>query len=107
MERSQSTSNFVVWHRKQGLILKIPIDQFSNHPIDVSLVFLGKFIDNRDFSVQHIQEWVDTWFTRGRITVTKEEKLCFFHCHEIKDKLDILGLYDTMNFRGALLILKS
>lgn len=67
---------------------------------------MGNFIDNREFLVRQIQEWVDTWNTRGHITITKEEKIFFFHCSELEDKSDILGLYDTMNFRGALLILK-
>lgn len=44
--------------------------------------------------------------TRGRIKVTKQANLYFFHCREIQHKSDILGLYDTMNFKGALLILK-
>ncbi|KMT08711.1 hypothetical protein BVRB_6g139840 [Beta vulgaris subsp. vulgaris] len=106
MEQSQSTSNFVVWHRKQGPLIKTPMDQFSNIPIDISLVVVGKFIDKREFSVRHIQSWVDSWITRGRIKVTKEGKLFFFHCHDMQDRFDILGLYDTMNFRGALLVLK-
>ena len=55
MEQSQSTSNFVVWHRKQGLILRAPIEQIRNHPIDVvSLVLVGKFIDQEEFLVRHI-----------------------------------------------------
>lgn len=107
MEQSQSTSNFVVWHRKQGPILKMPLDQYSNNSIDVSRFLVGKFRDQRDFSVRQIQEWVDTWVTRSRIMVSKEASLYFFHCREIQDKSDILGLYDTMNFKGALLILKS
>ena len=80
MEQSQSTSNFVVWHRKQGPVLKTPIEHFSNHPFDVSLVLVGKFIDQRDFPVRHVQVCVDSWFTRGRITVKKEGNLFFFHC---------------------------
>ncbi|KMT17159.1 hypothetical protein BVRB_2g040700 [Beta vulgaris subsp. vulgaris] len=106
MEQSQSTSNFVVWHRKQGPLIKAPMDQYSSNPIDISLIVVGKFIDNREFSVRHIQSWVDSWITRGRIKVTKEGKLFFFHCRDMQDRFDILGLYDTMNFRGALLILK-
>lgn len=106
MEQSQSTSSFVVGHQKQGPILRTPMEQFCNHPIDVSLVLVGKFIDQRDFLVRHIQEWVDSWLTRGRITVTKEGTLYFFHCREIEAKSDILGSYDTMNFRGAFLVLK-
>ena len=47
---------------------------------------------------------MDSWFTRGRITVKKEGNLFFFHCREIQDRSDILGLYDNMNFRGALII---
>ena len=107
MEQSQSTSNFVVWHRKQGHVLKTPIEHLSNHPFDVSLVLVGKFLDQREFPVRHVQVWVDSWFTRGRITVNKEGNLYFFHCREIQDRADILGLYDTMNFRGALLIIKA
>ncbi|KMT08661.1 hypothetical protein BVRB_6g139370 isoform B [Beta vulgaris subsp. vulgaris] len=106
MEHSQSTSNFVVWHRKQGPLIPAPLDQLANNAIDISLILVGKFIDKRDFSARHIQEWVDSWFTRGRIKVTKEEKLFFFHCRDMQDRMDILGLYDTMNFRGALLVLK-
>ncbi|KMT14848.1 hypothetical protein BVRB_3g065710 [Beta vulgaris subsp. vulgaris] len=107
MEHSQSTSNFVVWHRKQGPVLKTPIEHFNNHPIDVSLVLVGKFLDQREFPVRHVQDWVDLWYTRGRIIVKKEGKLFFFHCREAQDRSDILGLYDTMNFRGALLVLKA
>ncbi|KMT09758.1 hypothetical protein BVRB_6g127390 [Beta vulgaris subsp. vulgaris] len=106
MEHSQSTSNFVVWHRKQGPLIPAPLNQLSNNSIDNSLILVGKFIDKRDFSTHHIQQWVDSWFTRGRIKVTKEEKLFFFHCRDMQDRSDILGLYDTMNFKGALLVLK-
>nr|CCA66019.1 hypothetical protein [Beta vulgaris subsp. vulgaris] len=106
MEQSQSTSNFVVWHRKQGPLIKTPMDQFNNIPIDISLVVVGKFLDRREFSVRHIQSWVDSWVTRGRIKVTKEGDLFFFHSRDMQDRFDILGLYDTMNFNGALLVLK-
>ena len=106
MEQSQSTSNFVIWHRKQGPLIPAPLDQLSNNTLDVSLILVGKFIDKRDFSARHIQEWVDSWLTRGRIKVLKEENLFFFHCREMQDRSDILGLYDTMNFRGAMLVLK-
>lgn len=73
----------------------------------MSRVLVGKFLDKRKFPLRHIQAWVDTWFTRGRISVTKEGKLFFFQCRELQDKSDILGLYDTLKFRGALLVLKS
>ncbi|KMT08897.1 hypothetical protein BVRB_6g136170 [Beta vulgaris subsp. vulgaris] len=107
MEQSQSTSNFVVWHRKHGPMLKTPIEHFSARPQDVSMVLVGQFIDNRDFSVRQVQEWVDSWFTRDRISVKKENNLFFFYCREQQDRTDILGLYDTMNFKGAMLIIKA
>ncbi|KMT05663.1 hypothetical protein BVRB_7g167960 [Beta vulgaris subsp. vulgaris] len=107
MEQSQSTSNFVVWHRKQGPMLKTPLEHFSSRPQDVSMVLVGKFLDHRDFSIRQMQDWVDSWFTRDRISVKKENNLFFFHCRELQDRSDILGLYDTMNFKGAMLIIKA
>ena len=54
-EQSQSTSNFVVWHRKQGPMLKTPLEHFSDRPFDVSLVLVGKFLDQREFTIRQVQ----------------------------------------------------
>lgn len=104
---SQSTSNFVIWHRKQGPFFRTPPEDFANPFIDVSRIIVGEFLDDQDSLVGQIQSWVDSWSTRNHILVSKEDNLFFFYCREFEDKAYILGRHVTLNFQGALLILKE
>lgn len=93
MERthSHSTSNYVIWHRKQGPIIKTPVENFINPAMDVSLILVGRFIDCREFSLRHIQEWVDTRITKGRITdLLSPKKRSYFSFTLENSKIELI-----------------
>lgn len=49
---------------------------------------------------------MNSWISKDRIAVRKEGKYFLLFCQSLEDREDLLVLYDTMNFNGALLVLK-
>lgn len=44
---------------------------------------------------------------RGYVVVWKEEDLFFFVFQDGEDYIDFMGRYPTLNFQGALMVMKS
>lgn len=73
---------------------------------DFQRMVVGKFISDKDVEKSLIKAWVFTWSTRDVVEVWKEEDRFFFILKNVEDYMEFIGRYHTLNFHGALMVLK-
>lgn len=92
--------------RKRGPYVVPPPDIKDPSKEEFQRMVVGKFINDRDFDVEEVRAWVFSWSTRDFVEVWKEEDLFFFIMKNGEDYVDLMGRYHTLNYPGALLVLK-
>lgn len=93
--------------RKRGPFIVPPEGALNPADVRYNLMTVGKFKDKQEFEEEEIQRWVHSWRSRGAIKVKKEDSLFFFYCQNVDDHPALEGRNTTLNYRGAMLILKS
>lgn len=53
------------FHRKRGPCVKAPIESLEEAKEQYKFLVVGKFIDSKEFEVDEIQSWVDSWGNKG------------------------------------------
>lgn len=93
--------------RRRGPFIVPPPEAKNPTKYDYENLLVGKFMDDRKFEEDEIKAWVFSWSSRDAIMVWKEEDLFFLIFSNSLDYQDMRMKYDTLCYKGALLILKT